>query len=285
MSTAGYNEVFAASLRAALGHSPQDYPLKAAVEELTKNNEVARLFPGHDKLWLQKELSKWRGKLASESFRGTLQSLELYCTLTGQKPNDVLLGEKRYAGPARVEFLSFQTILDLAEEVRSRKILPPHGCVLPVLYAPERMTAVFLFLYTQKKSGESAVCMRFGISEPDGYVDTDGGDCLGGISTATDSSYYIADLSHPEGVNRLREAYEKIRREFDAVCGAAESPLSDAVDEFYTMMGSWARKEREDLLFSWYPPKKKAAAAGYVPDKLDHVLGGMRMMSGVRDNR
>lgn len=287
MSAPDYNGAFTAALRAALGSSAANYPLKTKVDELTKNNEVEKLFPGRDKLWLQKELSKWRGKLGGEDarFSGTLQSLQLYCTLTGQLPNDVLLDARRYTGPARVEFLRFETILELAGEIRRSDALPRHGCTIPVLYAPEQMTAVFLFIYTQKKAGESAVCMRFGISEPDGYVDTDGGDCIGGISTATDSSYYIADLSRPEGMTRLREAYEKIRGEFEAVCGAAVSQLGDAVNEFYDFMGQWAREEREDLLFSWYPPQRKAAAGENVPDKLDHVLGGMRMTTGMQENR
>lgn len=287
MSGADYNGAFIAALRTALGSSAADYPLKSRVEELTRNNDVETLFPGRDKLWLQKELSKWRGKLGGGDARfcGTLQSLQLYCTLTGQLPNDVLLGAEKYAGPARVEFLRFETIRELADELRRSGAAPQHGCALPVLYAPEQMTAVFLFIYTQKKAGESSVCMRFAISEPDGYVDTDGGDCLGGISTAADSSYYTADLSRPEGSERLREAYVKIRGEFEAVCGAAESQLSDAVNEFYDLMGQWARREREDLLFSWFPPRSGPAAETNEPKKLSLVLDGMGLRTGAREDR
>ena len=65
MSAPDYNAAFAAALRSSLGTSAADYPLKIRIEELTKNNEVERLFPGHGKLWLQKELSKWRSKLGT----------------------------------------------------------------------------------------------------------------------------------------------------------------------------------------------------------------------------
>lgn len=259
MSAADYNGVFSATLRGALGHSAADYPLKRRVEELAKNHEVEKLFPGHSKLWLQKELSKWRAKLDREDARfcATLQSLQIYCTLTGQLPNDVLLPARSYAGPARVEFLSLATILEIAQELRRADTALAHGCALPVLYAPERMTAVFLFLYPQKRAGQDTVCMRFGISEPDSYVDMDGS---GGISTAPDSSYYIADLSRPEGMERLQEAYGKILGEFEAVCAASESQLGEAVRDFYALMGEWAQEKREDLLFSWFPPAREAAA-------------------------
>lgn len=285
MNAQDYNEAFAASLRASLGNSASDYPLKSRVEELTKNNEVERLFPGRDKLWLQKELSKWRSKLSGEDTRffGTLQSLQLYCTLTGQLPNDVLLSTRRYTGPARVEFLRRETILELAEELQRGGTIPKHSCALPVLYAPAQMTAVFLFIYSQKKAGVDSVCLRFGISEPDGYVSTEGGDCLGGISTAADSIYYIADLSRPEGTTRLQEAYDKIRGEFEAVCGATETPLNDTVNEFYDLMGPWVCCDRDDLLFSWYPPRKRMLDHQRTVNSLNDVLS--RFESKVEQER
>ncbi|MBR3704734.1 MAG: hypothetical protein IKM11_04550 [Oscillospiraceae bacterium] len=272
MSAGDYNEVFSAALRSALGCSPSDYPLKNRVEELTKNNEVEQLFPGHGKLWLQKELSKWRGKLSADDqrFCATLQSLQIYCALTGQTPNDVLLPARRYNGPARVEFLRFETIMELARALARGDAALRHACALPVLYSPERMTAVFLFLYPMKRAGRDTVCMRFGISEPDGYVDADG---IGGISTAPDSSYYIADLSHPEGMERLREAYEKIRGEFEAVCASAESQLGESVRDFYAMMGDWTQEERSDQLFSWFPPSRAETARRQSLDSLRGAEG------------
>ena len=274
MSAPDYNAAFAAALRSSLGTSAADYPLKIRIEELTKNNEVERLFPGHGKLWLQKELSKWRSKLGSKDghFYGTLQSLQLYCTLTGQLPNDVLLNTKKYSGPARVEFLRRETIIELAEELQRGNAVPEQGCALPVLYAPAQMTAVFLFIYPQRKPGSNAVCLRFGLSEPDGYVSIEGNDCLGGISTATDSSYYTADLSRPEGMTRLREAYDKIRGEFEAVCSAIETPLSEAVNDFYALMGPWTQRKREDLLFTWYPPDRSLHDRRRSSSSLNDVL-------------
>lgn len=275
MSASAYNERFAAALYEALGESASDYPLKQRVEELVKNREVEQLFPGRDKLWLQKELSKWRGKLHSDGkrFCGTLQSLQLYCALTGMQPNDVLLPADGSVSPARIEFLREETIYELAEELAEGRKRMEHGCALPVLYAPREMTAVFLFIYPVRKAGEETVFMRFAISEPDGYVEFDGGDCIGGISTAADSRYYTADLSHSEGMQRLREAYSKIRGEFESVCGTRESPLQDAIHAFYDMMGSWARNEREDLLFTWYPPREESTRKEQQKSSLGDMLG------------
>lgn len=277
MSALDYNERFSAALRSALGDSAANYPLKARVEEVTKNNEVEQLFPGHGKLWLQKELSKWRGKLGADGARfcATLQSLQIYCALTGQTPNDVLLPPRRYGGPAQVEFLTIDTIMELAHTLARGGASLHHACALPVLYAPERMTVVFLFLYPMKRAGRETVCMRFGISEPDDYTDADG---AGGISTAPDSSYYIADLSHPDGMERLREAYEKIRGEFEAVCAAAESQLGESVRDFYAMMGPWAQKERPDQIFSWFPPTRAETARRQSLDALSGA-GGFRTAS------
>ena len=272
MSAGDYNGVFSVALRSALGNSGTDYPLKRRVEEITKNNEVEQLFPGRGKLWLQKELSKWRGKLMAEDprFCATLQSLQIYCALTGQTPNDVLLPSRRYSGPAQVEFLRWETVVELAHALAQGAAAPRHACAVPVLYAPERMTAVFLFIYPMKRAGRDTVCMRFGISEPDAYVDAEG---IGGISTAHDSSYYIADLSHPEGMTRLREAYEKIRDEFEGICAATESQLGESVRDFYAMMGAWAQKEREDQLFAWFPPSRRELVRRQSLDSLSGTVG------------
>lgn len=273
--SAAYNERFAAALSNALGKTAADYPLKKRVDELVKNREVEQVFPGRDKLWLQKELSKWRGKLRSDGgkFCGTLQSLQLYCDLTGLMPNDVLLPAGTYVSPTQIEFLREETVYELAEQLAAGEHCVEQGCALPVLYAPGEMTAVFLFVYPVRSGGKQAVHMRFAISEPDGYVDFDGGECIGGISTAADSRYYTADLTHPEGLERLREAYRKIRGEFESVCSTRESPLKDAIHTFYDMMGSWARNAREDLLFAWYPPREETHQERS-KERLGDVLSG-----------
>ena len=166
-----YNTAFVGALRRAMDGGDRDALIRKRSSELVKNREVERLFPGRDALWLQKELSKWRGKLKGDSFNGTLKSLELYCTLMGVTPNDVLLSRERYAGQARMEFLEQETIVDMGRTIREERICLPHGVALPVLYAPERMTAVFLFLLPQRRAGRDAVIMRFAVSEPDGYAE------------------------------------------------------------------------------------------------------------------
>lgn len=275
MHGAEYNDRFAAVLHEALGQSAADYPLKRRVDELVRNREVEELFPGRGKLWLQKELSKWRSKLkdGEQNFCGTLQSLQLYCVLTGQQPNDVLLPAGQAVSPSRIEFLRSETIYEMAEEIVAGRMIPQQGCALPVLYAPGQMMTVFLFIYPVKKAGKESVCMRFAISEPDGYVDYDGADCIGGISTAADSLYYTADLYHPDGPSKLREAYEKIRAEFESMCGMQEGPLHEAIGEFYDMMGSWTAEKREDLLFAWFPPRKERSYQGRTAVSLGDVLG------------
>ncbi len=268
----GYNAAFVTALRRDMDGSEALLNRRAA--ELVRNREVPLLFPEHDALWLQKELSKWRGRLSNKSFNGTLQSLQLYCTLMGITPNDVLLPENAYRGPGQVEFLSMETILGIAKTIREQHITPRQGCALPVLYAPERMTAVFLFLYPLRRAGEDTVIGRFGLSEPDGYADADGSDCTGGIHTALDSSLYAADLSLDNWETRLRDAYTKIRSEFEAVCATADAPLEDAVNEFYAMMGSWTEHQRNstDLLFSWYPPRKRSHTLSGTLDSLSDTL-------------
>ena len=268
----GYNAAFVAALHHDMDSSGD--LLKSRAAELVRNREVERLFPGRSALWLQKELSKWRKKLAEDNFNGTLQSLQVYCTLMGSTPNDVLLPPGMYSGPGQVEFLCMDTILSIAETIREKHIIPRQGCALPVLYAPGRMTVVFLFLYPQRRAGKDTVIGRFGLSEPDGYADTDGSDCTGGIHTALDSSLYAADLFHEDWETRLRSAYEKIRGEFEAVCAMTDSPLEDAVNEFYVMMGGWTERHRNstDLLFSWYPPEMPAKMRAGTLDSLSSTL-------------
>ena len=268
----GYNAAFVSALCRDMDGREALLTRRAA--ELVQNREVPQLFPGRDALWLQKELSKWRKKLSQESFNGTLQSLQIYCTIMGITPNDVLLSGDAYRGPGQVEFLSLQTIIDIAKSISENNIVLRQGCALPVLYAPERMTAVFLFLYPLRRAGEDTVIARFGLSEPDGYADADGSDCTGGIHTALDSSLYAADLSLDNWETRLRDAYRKIRGEFEAVCAMVDSPLADAVNEFYAMMGSWTQQysSKNDLLFSWYPPKEPQQT---LSGKLDSLSGAL----------
>ena len=262
----GFNASFADALHRDMDGS--DAPLRKTVSELVKNREVERLFPERDGLWLQKELSKWRGKLSDDRFNGTLRSLEIYCTLKGVTPNDVLLPKGTYSGLSRIEFLGGKTILSLAKTIRDEEIVIPHGLALSVLYAPDRMTAVFLFLYPRRSAGADTVFLRFGISEPEGFADEEDGS--GAITTALDSSLYVTDLSRSDWEDRLRRAYRKILGEFEGVCGAAESPLRDAVNEFYDRMGVWTTLQNpaEDALFAWYPPVKKP---GKRPTALDEL--------------
>lgn len=268
----GYNAAFVAALRRDMDGGEARLNQQAA--ELVRNGEVSRLFPGRDALWLQKELSKWRSRLSSDTFNGTLQSLQLYCTLAGVTPNDVLLSSRTYCGPGQVELLSAETVLSIGSELRRGHTVPGQGYALPVLCAPGRMTTVFLFLYPRRRSGEDTVIGRFGLSEPEGFADVDGSDCTGGVHTALDSSLYAADLFLDDWQDRLMSAYNKIRREFEAVCAAADSPLHDAANAFYTMMGDWTDRHRDggDLLFSWYPPAPRRSTLSGTLDGLSAVV-------------
>lgn len=258
-----YNAAFAAVLRRDMGG--RESPFRRQVSELIKNHEVEHLFPGRNALWLQKELSKWRGRLEEERFNGTLRSLQLYCTIKGVTPNDVLLSDDSYSGPSRIEFLSEESIVTLAQEIREKNTVLPHGSALPVLYAPERMTAVFLFLHPHRRAGTDTVSLRFGISEPEGYAEEDG---MGGITTALDSTLYASDLSQSDWETRLRSAYRKIEGEFNAVCDGVESPMQEPLNELYHAVPEWA-EHGEDLLFTWFPvPKKKRSDKGSL-DKLE----------------
>ena len=266
-----FNAAFADALRRDMNVGA---PLRKTVSELVKNREVERLFPERDGLWLQKELSKWRGKLIDDRFNGTLRSLQIYCTLRGVTPNDVLLPKGAYSGLSRIEFLGEETILSLAGTIREEGIVMPHGIALPVLFAPDRMTAVFLFLYPHRIARADTTFLRFGISEPDGFADEEDGS--GAVTTALDSSLYVTDLSRSDWEERLRRAYRKIRREFEGVCGAAESPLKDAVNEFYDRMGDWAvrQSKAENALFAWYPPARKTEKRRAALDDLSRELKG-----------
>lgn len=262
MRAVDYNDAFVAVLRRSIDGEDGDL-LKKRASEVVKNREVTRLFPGRSALWLQKELSKWRSKLDSESFNGTLHSLQIYCALTGLTPNDVLLPRDGYTGLSSIEFLRYETILSFVREIRAERKPMRQGCVLPVLYAPGRMTTVFLFLYPQKRAGADTVFLRFGISEPDGYVDADGTDCSGGVTTALDSSLHMVDIFYDDWEAKLQTAYRKIRGEFEAVSGT-ESQMDDAVNEFYAYMGDWTERYAGDgdPLFDWYPQKTRKASRG-----------------------
>ena len=278
MRTGDYNDAFVAVLRRSINDEDGDL-LKKRASELVKNREVTQMFPGRSALWLQKELSKWRGKLETEgNFNGTLQSLQIYCALMGLTPNDVLLPRNRYTGLSRIEFLRYETILSFAGEIRRERRSMEQGCVLPVLYAPGRMTTVFLFLYPQKRAGTDTVFLRFGISEPDSYVDGDDTDCSGGVVTALDSSLHTVDLFHDDWDTKLRSAYQKIRSEFEAVSGAAESQLDDAVNEFYAYMGDWTDRHagNGDPIFEWYPRKARKTLRGSGLDDMIRYTGSQR---------
>jgi len=268
-----YNAAFADALRRDMYR--REAPFRRQVSELVKNHEVERLFPGRDGLWLQKELSKWRGKLEDDRFNGTLRSLQLYCTIKGITPNDVLVSAGAYSGPSRIEFLGEESIIALAREIQENMTILDHGVALPVLYAPERMTAVFLFLYPHRRAGEDTVSLRFGISEPEGYAEEDG---MGGISTALDSTLYAADLSRNNWEERLCAAYRKICSEFNAVCDGVESPLQDALNDLYRSVPGWTEcgEGRRDLLFAWFPPPKKERQ---MPHRLDQMSFGSSRFS------
>ena len=267
-----YNTAFVDALRLAMDGGSRDALMRKRSAELVKNREVERLFPGRDALWLQKELSKWRGKIKGDTFNGTLKSLELYCTLMGVTPNDVLLPRGEYTGQARMEFLGQETIVDMGRTIREESICLPHGIALPVLYAPERMTAIFLFLLPQRRAGRDTAIMRFAVSEPDGYAEEDG---AGGITTSLDSSLYMADLSMDDWESRLRSAYRKVFGEFEAAFGGVELPMEDVIHEFYDLMGDWSREGGEDLLFTRYPPRKKKIARRASLDFLSGEAGGI----------
>lgn len=267
-----YNAAFVTALQRDMCGRTDAVRKRAA--ELVHSREVDRLFPEHDAIWLQKELSKWRKRLSDESFNGTLQSLQLYCTLMGSNPNDVLLPQGVYSGPKRVELLSWDTILDLAETIRKNRVILRQGFALPILYSPGRMTAVFLFLHSQRRGGTDAVILRFGLSEPEGYADAEGNDYTGGIQTALDSGHYAVELTLEDWETRLHGAYGKIVSEFEAVCAATEGPLEDALNDFYGVMGEWTDRNCEcgELLFSWYPPDKRKHKPADLQTRLDIVL-------------
>lgn len=219
--------------------------------------KLSQLFPGKDKLWLMKELSKWKNKVLSEkdNFNPTLQNLFIFCTLTGRTPNEVLLPNQIYNGPDRIEYLNYSALESLVAYLGTRKNFSGNY-IVPVLYSPEKMTASFLTIYSKKVQQKDAIYVQFLISS----VEQRGGvDSLGGITSVPSIGFNEYNVSIPEkNEYSFHGAYKKMKEDFDY---ATEDLHSIITDEFYDEFGSWAKKlpiDKNSLLKYFPLPKVEA---------------------------
>lgn len=205
--------------------------------------EITELFPSKDKLWLAKELSKWKSKILDNctSFNPTLQNLFIFCSITGASPNDVLEPGKELVRSNRVHYLSYEAIVDLVRMLRDRGTLN-NNCTVPILHAPMKMTTAFLSIYKRCVNRSDDIYMSFLISYSQECTSSaNPSDSLGGLS----SDQVIFDKNRKKEIkitnnknvfDELECAYAKMKDDFDT----ALHDMSYIVDDFYEEVSEWA---------------------------------------------
>jgi len=146
-----YNENFNDVLRKAFNNEPGGLFLKTKLNHMT-NDQAVHLF-GADKRSLQRELNRWKIKLLSKKVgvAGTLKNLELFCSITGATPNDILLtscsaGLDRDINdePAYVDYLSLDSIKRIICYLREKKLKNAPEFILPIRYYPAECLCLFM---------------------------------------------------------------------------------------------------------------------------------------------
>lgn len=201
------------------------------------STEVSQLFAQKDKLWLTKEISKWKKKVLGneDTFNPTLQNLYIFCQLTNRTPNDVLLPDIPYNGPDQIDFLSEDALEGLVKLLQNKGRLSGDYLV-PVRYAPIKMAAVFLSIYSKKIQNQENIYIQFSLSYVEKRYDEDS---YGGFNTSSvDNRLLEYNVSVPEkNPYSFKDYYTKMAEAFNSVTG----DLQDVVlDEFYKEFGLWA---------------------------------------------
>lgn len=126
--------------------------LKNRINDLD-DGDIESVFPQKNKLWLQKEVSKWKRRIHDNAFHGTLQSLQILCEATKNTPNDVLLpNEKALYSSSSIEILSIEDIKEIFLCIQNNtkgfiKICKANGCFplqIPAFYSPQNFSITFL---------------------------------------------------------------------------------------------------------------------------------------------
>lgn len=162
------------------------------------DEEFEQIFNGKNKLWLRKEMSRWRKNVHNEktTMKGTLNNLEMLCFIANCEPNDILLdGVASKKITANTQYLSLNAINgickslvatyeELNEEVfgdddyfgvnsNQNKFLEK-PLLLPIEFSPTSLRFLFLKIY---KDFDNDIKMVFVVNEynsfSEGFVPTE----------------------------------------------------------------------------------------------------------------
>lgn len=207
-----------------------------------KNTKISIL--GKDGIWLSKELDKWKKKIYSKercSFNGTIQNLEVLCELTNSTPNNLLLSHKEIIDKCgdEVEYITKDTIVEIAEKIKNDNTLLEDDLLLPVKSRPQRMVTLFVKFYrTRGYSKDIQVCHL--ISE---YGIDDG---IMTYSNETEDSQIVNLSDSKKSRVPLNKMLEYAEEQYDLAC---KSFKEECVDDFY-VLEKLTRKRDGDLLLS-----------------------------------
>lgn len=219
------------------------------------DEEFEKIFNGKTKLWLRKEMLRWRDNTSKEhiTMKGTLNNLELLCFITKCEPNDILLeGITSKNISANTQYLSLGSIKAICKSlVDTYKDFNEDGflnepLLLPVEFSPT--TLRFLFLKIYKDSNE--VKMKFIVNEfsafYEGIVPSNDNLVVYNVTSPKENKKLTLDLFYHEGMQLLSNEY-------------VDDLYSDYILEFEddTMRNILIENKTNDFFFQLYHDKLK----------------------------
>lgn len=127
------------------------------------DDDISTFFPEKDKLWLHKELSKWKRRVDDNTFHGTLQSLKILCRIAGKTPNEILLSNDDVFLSKSINLLSKEDINLLCMKIKENpnefiNVCTKNGCLplqIPVFYSPKDFSITFFCIKYSKRNATS----------------------------------------------------------------------------------------------------------------------------------
>lgn len=236
-----YGEIFRNILRSEFNDQQPPFDFLEKIKYLS-DEKLQSYFPGKSKLWLTKEISKWKGKILHENEKGTfnptLNNLNLFCLLTGASPNDVLCNTNN---SDYIQFISYEALEQLSDYLRSQNDIP-QSYTIPVLYAPEKMASILLTIYSNKVNNKTSIYLKASTVTLDGWFE-----CGQEINICEPhKNQYSIKMLYEKMIHDFREAINDIN--------------TIIFEEFYPNFNEWAIKldSKDNKLTAWFPVVKNS---------------------------